>query len=381
MKVHVCFVVNNLNVGGLEKVVLNLINHIDRDQFDLSLVCVDGHGREFKQVALDDDACLVLDKSQSRRTPLGTFDPMTLWRMNTFFTKRNVDVVHAHNMGPLVYGGLSAHLGLRRPTVVYTEHNQFYSASKKARCKFTFYIRLADHVVAVSHDLRRTLAHRVHPGGPIRVIHNGIDGSRFALADGAAVRAELGVRSHEILIGTGVVLSEQKGLEYMLDAARLVIDKEPRARFVLAGDGPLRERLQRKAFEYSLGDRFLFLGYRSDMQRLVSAFDVYALSSLWEGLPLALLEALAMGKPIVATRVGGNPEIVEDGVHGWIVPPRDPEALADALLKTCRDDAFRKSVRSVNRARFEQDFSLQSMVRAHEKLYVDVVGQRSGKRW
>ena len=375
-KVNVCFVVNNFNVGGLEKVVIDLVNHIDRDRFDISVVCVDGRGTLFDRLELEDGACLVVDKSRSRHTPVGTFDPGVLWRMRSFFVRRDVSVVHAHNMGPLVFGGISARLGPRRPTVVYTEHNQIYSASAATRRKFIFYIRLADHVVAVSHDLKRTLTRKVRPPVPVRVVHNGIDGSKFALADGADVRAELGVGADEILIGAGVVLSKQKGLPFLLEAAREVVTKEPRARFVLAGEGPLRAELEQTASDLGLGDRFRFLGYRSDMPRVISALDVYVLSSLWEGLPLALLEALAMGKPVVATRVGGNPEVVDNGVNGFIVPPRDASALAQALLKTCRDDAFRRNVRDVNRTRFETQFSLQAMVSAHEKLYVEVARTR-----
>ena len=280
-------------------------------------------------------------------------------------------------MGPLIYGGLSARLGFRRPTVVYSEHNQIYSASASTRRKFVFYIRLADHVVAVSHDLKRTLTRRVRPSCPVRVLHNGIDGSKFALADGSEVRSELGVGGDEILIGSGVVLSKQKGIPYLLQAAKMVVEKEPRARFVLAGQGPLRTELEQMAERLHLGDRFVFLGYRADMPRIISALDIYVLSSLWEGLPLALLEALAMGKPIVATRVGGNPEVVQDGVNGFIVEPRDVNGLARALLRTCQDDAFRNSVREVNRARFENEFSLQAMVSAHEKLYEQVAGHRS----
>jgi glycosyltransferase involved in cell wall biosynthesis len=376
-KINVCFVVNNFNVGGLEKVVLDVINHIDRQKFEPSVVCIDGYGKIFDRLEIDSDAWLVLDKSRSRHTPLGTFDPMSLLRMRSFFDARRISVVHAHNLGPLVFGGVSAHLGVRRPTVVYTEHNQFYSASPKTRRKFIFYIRLADHVVAVSHDLKRTLTHRVRPSDPVRVLYNGIDGSRFALVDGSSVREELGVKSDEILIGAGVVLSKQKGLGYLLDAAHEVIKREPRARFVLAGDGPMREELQQKASSLGLGERFVFLGYRCDMHRVISALDVYVLSSLWEGLPLALLEAMAMGKPIVATRVGGNPEIVQDGVNGFIVPSRDAKALADALYKTCCDDAFRAACRSRNRERFETQFSLQAMVSEHEKLFAEVAGMRT----
>lgn len=371
-KLSVCFVVNNLDVGGLEKVVIALINHLDRERFDPCVACLDGKGALFDRLELEEGACLVLDKSCARNTPVGSFDPRMLTKLHAFFLRRGVSVVHAHNLAPLVYGGIGARLGLRRPAVVYSEHNQIYSATKATRRKFIFYVRLADHVVAVSEDLQRTLESKVHPSGPIRVIHNGIDGTRFAVSDGVEVRRELGMGDDEILVGSGVVLSEQKGIPYLLEAARRVVSRQPRVRFAIAGDGPLREQLEATARRLDLADRFRFLGYRSDMPRVIAALDVYVLPSLWEGLPLALLEAMAMGKPIVATSVGGNPEIVENGINGYVVPPRDVHALEHALIRICADDSFRRRVRRVNRDKFEAMFSLRAMVRAHEELYVEV---------
>lgn len=370
-KLGVCFIVNNFDVGGLEKVVIDLANHLDRSRFEVSVVCVDGPGALFDRLDLEPEACLVLDKSNMMRTPVGTFDPMMIVRLRSFLTRRRVSIVHAHNVAPLVYGGIASRLCWRRPVVVYSEHNQIYSASTGAKRKFIFYVRLADHVVAVSHDLKNTLREKVHLSDA-RVVHNGIDGERFSSTDGGVVRKELGIAAEEILIGTGVVISKQKGLVYLLRAAKGVLEQEPRARFVVAGDGPLRSELEQQASDMGLGDRFRFLGYRSDMPQVIAALDVYVLPSLWEGLPLALLEAMAMGKPIVATRVGGNPEIVEDGVNGYIVPAKNVDELEKALLRTCRDDVFRERVRRLNRAKFEDRFSLQAMVDAHESLFLDV---------
>lgn len=380
-KLSVCYIVNNFDVGGLEKVVIDLINHLDRDRFDVSAVCLDGRGKLFDRLEMDDRAKLALDKFPALHTSVGTFAPSVFWKLRSFLAQRNVSIVHAHNVAPLVYGGIASRLGWRRPTVVYSEHNQIYSASKSARRKFIFYVHLADQVVAVSHDLERTLRSKVHPVQPLRVIHNGIDGSRFAMTEGEDVRRELNVTPDQVLIGTGVVLSAQKGIAYLLHAAKAVLAKEPRATFAIAGDGPLRADLERMASDLGLGPRLRFLGYRADMPQVISALDIYVLPSLWEGLPLALLEAMAMGKPIVATDAGGNPEIVEDGVNGYIVPKRDAGALQRALVQTCRDDAFRKRVRAVNRAKFDTQFSLEAMVRAHERLYEEVAAHRTAPGW
>jgi glycosyltransferase involved in cell wall biosynthesis len=234
------------------------------------------------------------------------------------------------------------------------------------------YVRLADIVVAVSHDLRRTLLRDVHLTRPVRVIHNGIDGARYRFSSESTVRLDLGVARDDFLIGTGVVLSKQKGIPYLLEAARRVLAEDSKARFVIAGDGPMRQELEQMAAQLRLGDGVRFLGYRNDIPHFVSALDLYVLPSLWEGLPLALLEAMAIGKPIVATQVGGNAEVVEDGVNGYIVPPRDPVALAQAILRVRRDPAFAEQVRHVNVQKFDVQFSVGAMVKAHEQLFREV---------
>ncbi|RZJ75333.1 MAG: glycosyltransferase, partial [Flavobacterium sp.] len=193
------------------------------------------------------------------------------------------------------------------------------------------------------------------------------------------VRRELGFAHDDFVIGTAVVLSEQKGIRYLIEAAKRVCAELPKARFVVAGDGPLRGALEDMGRASGLGERLTFLGFRRDIPELISSFDVYALSSLWEGLPLALLEALAIGKPIVATRVGGNPEIVEDGENGFIVPPRDADALARALVRVALDDGFRARVRAANVAKFAARFSLEAMLRGHAETYADVVGRASSR--
>lgn len=365
---NLCMVVNNLDVGGLEKVVINLIQELDRDAFRLFLICLDGPGKLFDQVDLPASQCLVLHKRAKVSFMVGNFDLGVARAIRRFLSDNRIDIVHAHNLAPLIYGGLAARLTRPRPRIVYTEHNQIYRANALQRRKFWFYANLADELVAVSHDLKGTLKDELHVRPPVCVVHNGIDGRRFSSIE-SRVRQELGIGEEEFVVGTAVVLSEQKGLTYMLQAARLVADEDESVRFVIAGDGPLREQLLREAESLALGDRVLFPGYRRDVPELISAYDVYALSSLWEGLPLALLEALAIGRPIVATTVGGNPEVVEDGVNGFLVPPRDPEKLAARILELRRDQELVDRVRSANRQRFESEFSLPCMVNHHAELF------------
>jgi glycosyltransferase involved in cell wall biosynthesis len=375
-RTHVCMVVNNLDVGGLEKVVLSLLAHLDQRAFELSIVCLKGPGKLFGELELPDAARLVLRHDRVVDFGVMRMDPWALWALRRWIVERRVDVLHVHNFGPLIYGGLAAALsGRRRPKVVYSEHNQINSASKSDLEKFKWYVKLADHVVAVSQELERQLTKDLCISTPVRVIHNGIDGARFDGVSGERVRAELGVAEGELVVGTAVVLSKQKGLTHLLAAAPEVLRRVPHARFVVAGDGPLRDELEAEHRASGLGDRFRFVGYRRDIPELLSAYDVYVLPSLWEGLPLALLEAMRLGKPIVCTRVGGNAEVVLDGEGGRIVPPADPKALADALVATLEDRAFRERARETNQARFFERFSVQSMTRAHEALFRELVGR------
>ena len=207
-------------------------------------------------------------------------------------------------------------------------------------------------------------------------LNNGIYGLRFTRDEGgiARIRSELGVADDEHLVGTAVVLSKQKGIVHLLGAAEIVLAKDPKVKFAIAGDGPLRAELEARAKSLGFGNRVQFLGYRSDVPQLVSALDTYVLPSLWEGLPLALLEGLAIGIPLVATTVGGNPEVIVPGENGYLVPPKDEAALADAILRVkAGGPAFARGVREQGRARFERAFSEQAMTRAHESLYEDML--------
>jgi glycosyltransferase involved in cell wall biosynthesis len=365
---RVAYVVNNLDVGGLEKVVISLLDKLDRALFDPQLICLNGRGRLFADVKLANDAILVLQKHQRRHFGLNV-DLHSLSAIRRFISERSVRLIHAHNAAPLIYSGLASRTLVRRPHVIYSEHNQIYSATDEAKRRFRLYLKLADSAIAVSHDLANSLRATAGWRRSIEVIHNGVDGHRFAASLIGNVRTELGATADTFLIGAGVVLSRQKGISYLIEAARRVCAQCPRAMFVVAGDGPLRAELESLGHQSGLGARFRFLGYRSDMPDFLAALDLYVLPSLWEGLPLALCEALAVGKPIVCTNVGGNSEVVIAGENGYVVPAADPVALSNAILEVSREPSLAERYCRNNRARFEQRFSDNAMVAAHEALY------------
>lgn len=368
--------VNNLDVGGLERLVISLLEHLPRDLYDLSLICLSGEGKLFRQIDLPRSSCLVLDKEPSLASPLARArSPLHMARIARFLQDKRVDILNAHNLAPLVFAGAPARLLPSGPRVIYTEHNQIHRSNEKARRKFREYSRLAHKIITVSRDLKRTLVEKVDVPTPIEVIHNGIDGSRYGSPSNGAVRRELGIDPRAFVVGTAIVLSEQKGVKHLLDATKLVHAQAPDIEFVIAGDGPSRRALEEQARADGLKVRFI--GYRSDVPAVIGAFDTYVLPSLWEGLPLALLEALAQGLPIVATTVGGNLEIVEHEANGLLVPPADSRALADQILRAYRDDDFRRRVDIANRLKFASHFSLDAMIRRYVSLFSE---QMAAKR-
>jgi glycosyltransferase involved in cell wall biosynthesis len=234
--------------------------------------------------------------------------------------------------------------------------------------------RLATHVTAVSREVAASSVALGIPASRVTVIENGVDVSRF---DGVTRRGRISgleaVPEDAPLVGSVGCLAPRKDYGTLLSALeRLAAGHEFRC--AIAGDGPDRTTLEAQAAERGLAGRVLFLGERSDVDQLLPAFDVFTLSSREEGIPNALLEAMAAARPCVATRVGGNAEVLEDGRTGWLVPPQDPGALATALGEALSrpDEAARRGA-AARRAMVEER-SIDAMVRRHEGFYLGALG-------
>jgi glycosyltransferase involved in cell wall biosynthesis len=184
----------------------------------------------------------------------------------------------------------------------------------------------------------------------------------------AAARAELGVKPDEFLIGSVTRLHDSKGNSFLVDAAKLVVNQRPNARFIVIGEGPLQPELEAQARRLGLGDRFVFAGFAKDVARVVSAFDVSAFPSLWEGTPLTVFEALAMGKPIVATDADGLVDVLTHEEDAVIVPKRNAEALADAMLRLMNAPLTRQRLSAAARVTARQ-YDIATFVAKMERLY------------
>jgi glycosyltransferase involved in cell wall biosynthesis len=208
----------------------------------------------------------------------------------------------------------------------------------------------------------------------VETLHHGVDPAavrRWGSSDG--VRDELGIPAGAPLVGTVANFRPSKGHAILLDAAVQVRRVLPEVRFVLVGHGPLESDIRRRARELDLNGTVIFAGARNDAPRVAGAFDLFALSSVYEGLAIALIEAMALGRPAVVTRVGGLTEVVENGVQGLVVAPGDPMALADAIVTVLKDSDLRERLGQASRLRAAK-FDIRKAVRRHEEVYAELLG-------
>lgn len=285
------------------------------------------------------------------------------------------DVVHAHSPLPAVVARLAARTMKARPRLVSTEHNLWprFAVPTRAANRATF--GLDDLHLAVSNAVLDALPARLARSTEVLVQGVDLDAVRGARSARSEVRAELGAGPDDVVVGTVANLRASKAYPDLLQAARLVIDASPSVRFAAVGQGPLEAEVRRRHAELGLGDRFRLLGFRDDPWRVLAACDVFTLSSVHEGLPIALLEAMALGLPVVATAVGGIPEVVTDGVEGVLVPPRRPELLAAALLDVAGDADRRAAMARASAVRSES-FGLAPAVAATQALYDELADRR-----
>lgn len=366
---RVLTLVKGLDQGGAESLVLVGARHRDRQAATHQVAYLSASHRQLVG-ALEAEGVPV-----TCLAPGSVLDLRWVGRLRRAMAE--AQVVHAHSPVPAVAARLVARTlpAGRRPRLVTTEHNVWASHHHVTRLAERVTFGLDDAHLAVSEAVRASLP----PGrrSRVEVVVAGVDLPAVrAQADREAVRRELGVGDHEVLVGTIANLRPQKGYPDLLRAARSVVDQAPAARFVAVGRGPQEAELAALHRELGLGDRFTLLGHRSDAVRLLSGFDVFCLASHHEGLPVALMEALALGVPVVATRAGGIPELVTDGRDGRLVPVGAVGALTAALVAEVTDDVARKA-HADHAADTGATLSIETSVRHAEALYRHLVGPTS----
>lgn len=282
------------------------------------------------------------------------------------------DIVHCHLPLAGVVGRLAG--AMAKVPVVYTEHNSQERYHPATRLAASATWRLQRQVIAVSAEVKQSIVRRFGERVPVRVVRNGVSLERFARSKqpGFELRARLGIAEDAVVIGTVAVFRKQKRLDLWLTAASSVLRAQPTARFILVGDGPLRAEVEAQIQELGLSEKVLLPGLQADVIPYLTAMDIYLMSSDFEGVPIALLEAMAMELPPVVTDAGGIPEVIERDVSGFVLPRGDAGGLAAALIQLIADGPERRAAYGKSaRARVAAEFSTARMMAEIEEVYRD----------
>jgi glycosyltransferase involved in cell wall biosynthesis len=295
-------------------------------------------------------------------------DLAAAWRVSRLVKQLKPDVIHAHDPHAVAMAAMALSMStqLAKPPLVAARRVDFHlKGSALSRWKY----RQVDCFVCASDAIRRMLIADGVPSAHVVTIHEGIDLAHVAAAPAADLHADLWLPHHAPIVGNVAALVPHKGHRHLIDAAAIVVTQVADARFVIAGEGELRQTLERQIRDKRLDKHVFLAGFRPDILSVHKAFDVFVMSSVTEGLGTSLLDAMACGKAVVATTAGGIPEIVADGETGILVPPRDNQALAAAIIRLLKDDSLRASMGAAGERRARTRFSSERMVQETLDLY------------
>ena len=368
-RLRVLTLVDSLRPGGAERVAATVAMGLDRERFE-PFVCVSRspEGPSLRE-QVEAAGIGVLELDRRFRAAVWSWAPLV-----RVLRRRRIDVLHAHMFGSNVWGTAIGRLA-RVPVVVAHEHSWSFTGEPVRRMLDRQVVgRGADVVVAVSRsDAQRMVELVGIPEARVRLIPNGIAPLSTAQTD---VRRELGIAPDASVLGTLAVLRPEKALSVLVEAAQRLVPSFPELRVLVAGTGPEEEQLREMIRRLGLEHAVTLLGFREDVAGVLAAVDVAVFSSDREGSPLAVLESMAAGKPVVATNVGGVPDLVRDGIEGFLVPPRDPTALADAVARLLRDRPLRDRLGRQARDRQQEHFSIDATIARVEALYLELAERK-----
>ena len=370
MKVKLLFVIDNLEFGGGERVFTQLINGLSSEQYETCLASNPG-GDLYQSLINKEVCCIPLNFSKR-------INPSLIFKLIRIIRDKKIDIVHGQGARAEFYARIAAKLAggtkyvstVAMPVEGYDVgplRKSIYFVLDRATDKYV------DRFIVVSDVLRNALITKRHiPPEKVTKIYNGIEIDHYdptTTASRIKIRDELGVNKDDILLGALGRMVWQKGFEFLLKCIQNVLTAHGEIKVIIVGEGLLKKDLENLCRQLKVEDKTIFAGFRSDIREILSAVDIVVIPSLLEGFPMLTLEAMAMAKPIVATRIDGITEQITDGVEGILVPPREPIALADAINKVIENKESARSLGLAARKRVEKEFTVEKMINETENVY------------
>ncbi len=357
----------SFKMGGAEKVVSYYARYHDRNRFELIICSLTNDGELGEEIRKFNIKTFIFNKHKT--------SPITfLLRLIKFIKSENIDIIHSHNFvvnNWLVMAALLSGVKCRIRTD-HTEQNQFYKKGILFSIISNILGIFNNKVISVSSKVMNSNQKRaIFTNNKYITIYNGINPDLYILKelDKQKYYNEFFIENGTKILGNIGNLTPQKGQKYLIEAAKIVIDQYPDVVFLIVGKGDLKEELVAFSEKLEIKRNIIFTGFRADIPELLQLMDIFVLSSLREGFSISLLEAMAAKKACVVTDVGGNSEAVKDGITGYVVPPKDPNEMADKILKLLKEDRLRDSFGEKGRERVLENFTADRMVRNIEKVY------------
>ncbi len=375
-RINFLYVITKLELGGAQKQLLSLINHLDKEKFNPFLFTARNGLLLPEALSINE---LTLKKSRYLERPINPLkDLLALIEIYGFIKKNNIEIVHTHSSKAGILGRLAARLA-RVKIIVHSVHGWSFNdyQPKIVRLFFIWLERLAasftDKLIVVSnYDKQKGLDKHIGRENKYTLIRYGIDYTEFSLKD-QTIRKELGLDTNDLIVGMVSCFKPQKSPQDFIKLAFLINKVSPNVKFLLVGDGILRRSIERSIDKFNLQDCVILAGWRWDIPKILAVIDIFVLTSLWEGLPIAALEAMASSKPIIATNTGGIGEVIVEGKSGFLVPPGDMLKMSERLAVLLKDKNLRAQMGQNARESLDFNFTLTNMIRKNENLYEDTI--------
>ncbi len=377
MKQNLLYVITKLELGGAQKQLLSLIINLDKAKFNLFLFTA-------KDGLLIEDALSIRGLNLKRSkwlnrsiNPLKDF--LALIEIYWFIRKNKIEAIHTHSSKAGILGRFAGALaGVK--IIIHTVHGWSFNDYQPGLEK-VFFIWLerfsakwTDKLVVVSgYDKQKGLKNCIGKENKYRFIPYGIDRAEFSGQQNKDIRNELGLSAQDLVVGMVSCFKPQKSPLDFIELANLIKPGMARVKFILIGDGILRKKIEKLILEFGLQKQVILAGWRRDVSRILSAIDVFALTSLWEGLPISVLEAMVASKAVVATHTGGISEVIIEGKTGFLVAPHDMGRMRDKLIVLLKDENLRREIGKNAMVSLDDNFSIQNMVKKNVFLYNDIL--------